>query len=185
MAHQDCRRNINGDRRFGMRSRYVPVGRRFALLLMFAVVLTAGLYSHQALANMPTESLTLLTAKGRFKLTVEVAETEAQKSLGLMFRNDVPRGTGMIFPYATPREITMWMRNTYVSLDMVFIRADGVVHRIAFATEPMSDAVVASQGKVVAVLELAAGEAAYYGLKPGDRVGFRTFPPLKPPGKTQ
>lgn len=131
-----------------------------------------------ALADMRVEPLRLQTSKGQFDLQVEVAETEAQKSYGLMFRTALPPGTGMIFPYETPREITMWMRNTYISLDMVFIRADGVVHRIEFGTEPLSETVVASRGPVTAVLEIAAGEAERYGLKPGDRVGFRTFPPL-------
>lgn len=127
---------------------------------------------------MPTEKLTLLTGKGRFELKVEVANTEAQKSLGLMYRKSVPRGTGMIFPYKRPQEITMWMRNTYVSLDMIFILANGVVHRIAFGTEPLSDTEVSSRGDVVAVLELPAGDAEHFGIKPGDRIGFSGFPPL-------
>lgn len=134
---------------------------------------------------MRVEPLKLVTDKGRFDLRVEVAETEAQKSHGLMFRTNLPQGTGMIFPYETPREITMWMRNTYISLDMVFIRADGVVHRIAFGTEPMSEEIVESRGKVSAVLEIAAGEAARYGLKPGDRVGFATFPPVPEPAPVE
>ncbi len=132
---------------------------------------------------MPTETLTLQTDKGRFTLRIEVAKTEAQKGLGLMFRREVPRDTGMLFPYARAREITMWMRNTYVSLDMVFINADGTVHRIAYGTEPMSEAVVASNGDVVAVLEIAAGEANRYGIKPGDQVWADSLGRSAPPSQ--
>lgn len=69
----------------------------------------------------------------------------------------------------------MWMRNTYISLDMIFIRADGIVHRIEAGTEPFSEAVIASHGNVAAVLELKAGIAAKVGLKPGDKVVHRLF----------
>jgi uncharacterized membrane protein (UPF0127 family) len=128
-----------------------------------------------AKSTFSVETLYLNTDTGRHRIEVEVAETSQQKALGLMFRTEVPPGTGMIFPYTQPQELTMWMRNTYVSLDMIFIRADGRVHRIAENTTPLSEDVVASYGKVTAVLELKAGEARRLGLKEGDRVEFRTF----------
>ena len=81
----------------------------------------------------------------------------------------------MLFFYETPQEITMWMRNTYIPLDMVFIRADGTVHRIEARTEPLSEDIIASRGDVVACLELAGGAAERLGLKPGDRVDHRLF----------
>lgn len=121
-------------------------------------------------AKMRRETLVLVTSGGEHKIEVEVAETPEEKSVGLMFRRSVPEGTGMLFPYETAHEVTMWMRNTYVPLDMVFIRGDGVVHRIEERTEPFSERVIASQGPVTAVLELAGGAAARLGLKPGDRV---------------
>jgi len=77
--------------------------------------------------------------------------------------------SGMLFFYETPQEITMWMRNTYIPLDMVFIRADGTVHRIEAMTEPLSERIIGSGGDVVACLELAGGAAQRLGLKPGDR----------------
>jgi uncharacterized protein len=85
----------------------------------------------------------------------------------------------MLFPFDAPHEIKMWMRNTYVSLDMVFIRADGVVHRIESRTEPLSERIISSNGPVTAVLELAAGAAGRLDLKAGDHVRhshFRTAP---------
>ena len=75
----------------------------------------------------------------------------------------------MLFLYPAPQEVTMWMKDTPVSLDMVFIRADGRVHRIEANTEPLSETIVRSKGGVAAVLELAAGSSARLGLKGGDR----------------
>jgi uncharacterized protein len=87
----------------------------------------------------------------------------------------LPDGAGMLFPSPAPREVSMWMRNTYIPLDMVFIRADGVIHRIEPMTEPLSENIVASNGPVLAVLELAGGAASRLGLKAGDVVRYRLF----------
>lgn len=124
---------------------------------------------------MREDRLTLVTATGRHDIVIEVAETAQQKTLGLMFRTNLPEDRGMLFPYGKAQEITMWMRNTYIPLDMVFIRADGVVHRIEARTEPLSERIIASSGPVAAVLELAGGVAAKLGLKPGDKVEHATF----------
>jgi|CeladaMinimDraft_18_1061708.scaffolds.fasta_scaffold00013_196 uncharacterized membrane protein (UPF0127 family) len=142
-----------------------------AVLLCFVFAVAAMLVVVPPLdAKMRRDTLVLVTATGEHKIEIEVAETPQEKAIGLMFRPNVPPNTGMLFPYETAQEITMWMRNTYVSLDMVFIRADGTVHRIEERTEPFSERTIPSQGPVTAVLELAAGEAARLGLKPGDRV---------------
>src|SRR5690606_32059987 len=110
----------------------------------------------------------LVTATGVHVLDVEIAETPEEQALGLMFRTELPDNRGMLFPHRTPRELTMWMRNTYIPLDMVFIRADGTVHRIEERTEPFSERIIASEGPVSAVLEIAGGAAARLGLKAGD-----------------
>ena len=119
---------------------------------------------------MRREKLDLITATGRHPFDVEVAESDEEKARGLMFRRSMPENAGMIFPYWPPQEATMWMRNTYLSLDMVFIAADGTVHRVEHGTEPFSERIIASEGKVVAVLELVAGVARRIGLKAGDKV---------------
>lgn len=106
---------------------------------------------------------------------MEVATALREKQLGLMFRTELADEKGMLFPYESPQEVTMWMRNTYIPLDMVFIRADGVVHRIEKRAEPMSERIIASDGEVTAVLELAGGAADRLGLKVGDRVRHPHF----------
>lgn len=148
-----------------------------ALFLLVAVLMSIA-FAPVAEA-FRKDKLTLKTAKGDHVIEIEVAETNEQKALGLMYRQKVPPNTGMLFPYDRPQELTMWMRNTYASLDMVFIKADGIVHRIEYDTEPLSERVIGSGGAVTAVLELAAGESKRLGLKPGDRVVYKTFKPAK------
>ncbi len=124
---------------------------------------------------MRQDRLQIVTASGTHTFTVEIAETPAQKERGLMFRRTLADDAGMLFPYTPPQEIAMWMRNTYISLDMVFIRADGTVHRIEKGTQPFSERVIASGGDVLAVLEIRAGISDRIGLKPGDRVVHPLF----------
>jgi uncharacterized membrane protein (UPF0127 family) len=130
-------------------------------------------------AKMRHETLVLVTSGGERKIDVEIAETPEEKALGLMFRTTLADTNGMLFPYKPAQEVEMWMRNTYIPLDMVFIRADGIVHRIEERAEPLSEAIIASHGPVAAVLELAGGAAERFGLKPGDQVLHKHFNPLK------
>ena len=131
-------------------------------------------------ADMQRDKLTLVTRSGDHVVTLEVAETAEEKARGLMFRRSLGEDAGMLFPYLPPQEATMWMRNTYISLDMVFIRADGLVHRIEAGTEPFSERTIASGGPVAAVLELSAGTAKRIGLAPGDRAVHKFFPASAP-----
>jgi uncharacterized membrane protein (UPF0127 family) len=149
-----------------------------------AIVAALFLFTHLALAfagaaslraEMRKDVLKLVTASGTHTFQIEVAETATEKARGLMFRTSLADDAGMLFPYAPPQEATMWMRNTYISLDMVFIRKNGVVHRIEMNTEPFSEAVIASNGDVAAVLELKAGTARRIGLKAGDKVLNKLF----------
>jgi uncharacterized protein len=124
---------------------------------------------------MRQDTLKLITAQGALVIDVEITESMEEKARGLMFRTRLPDNGGMLFSYDTAQEITMWMENTYIPLDMVFIRADGVVHRIEAWTEPFSRNIIASHGNVVACLELAGGAAQRFGLKAGDRVEYPLF----------
>ena len=154
---------------------------RAAPFLVVLALLAAGLV--QSAHAMRRETLKLITAQGTHTIDVEVTETPAEKAQGLMFRTRLADTGGMLFFYDTPQEITMWMRNTYIPLDMVFIRADGVVHRIEAMTEPLSERIIGSGGNVTACLELAGGAAQRLGLKPGDRVEHRFFKPAAKPAK--
>jgi uncharacterized membrane protein (UPF0127 family) len=164
-----------------MRLRNLSGAAQWAALLFVFVALTAH-FATPLDAKMRAERLWLLTSAGQeTPIDIEIALAPQEKALGLMFRTELADGRGMLFPYESPREVTMWMRNTYIPLDMVFIRADGVVHRIEKRAEPLSDRTISSHGPVTAVLELPGGAAERLGLKPGDRVRHSTFK-AKTPG---
>jgi uncharacterized protein len=120
-------------------------------------------------------ALAIDTAKGRFTFKVETADDEPERSRGLMFRKTMPADQGMLFVYPDDRDIAMWMKNTYISLDMVFINANGKVHSVAERTETLSERTIPSNGPVRAVLELNAGKASEIGLKAGDMVRHPAF----------
>jgi uncharacterized protein len=109
------------------------------------------------------------TETGAHSFDIEVMTTDGERAKGLMFRRALPEQSGMLFLYDRPQAATMWMKNTFIPLDMVFIAEGGAVHRIEANTEPFSTATISSEGDIIAVLELNAGEAARIGLKPGDR----------------
>jgi uncharacterized membrane protein (UPF0127 family) len=126
--------------------------------------------------RLATEPLVIVTRDGRrHAFTVEMAVDSSHQMIGLMFRPEVKPDEGMLFDWGAPRESSMWMRNTITSLDMVFIAADGRVHRIAERTVPLSLATVSSGGPVRATLELAAGITERLDIRPGDRVLHRIF----------
>ena len=92
-----------------------------------------------------------------------------------MFRKHLAEGRGMLFDFGHEQDIAMWMKNTYISLDMLFIRGDGRILRIAADTEPQSTRIIPSGGPVRAVLEVIAGTTRKLGIAPGDRVAFPIF----------
>lgn len=117
-----------------------------------------------------TGTLVLKTSSGDHSFNIEVMVTDQERALGLMFRRSLPEDGGMLFIYDPPQPATMWMRNTLIPLDIVFISVDGRVHRIESNAEPFSETLIPSDGDVVAVLELNGGEADKIGLKRGDKV---------------
>jgi uncharacterized membrane protein (UPF0127 family) len=126
--------------------------------------------------RLPTERMVIVTRDGRrHDFTVEMALTPDQQTVGLMFRAEVPANEGMIFDWGAPRESSMWMRNTLVPLDMLFIAADGRIHRIAERTVPLSLTPVDSRGPVRATLELQGGITERLDIRVGDRVLHRMF----------
>ncbi|HWP25048.1 MAG TPA: DUF192 domain-containing protein [Xanthobacteraceae bacterium] len=121
------------------------------------------------------QPLEIVTGNGVHVFAVEVARSDEERARGLMFRKELPEGRGMLFDFSPEQEVLMWMKNTYVSLDMIFIRADGRILRIAENTEPLSERTISSGGRVRAVLEVVAGTARKLGIAPGDRVAHPLF----------
>ena len=121
------------------------------------------------------EPLTVVTASGRHPFQVEVARDDATRAQGLMYRRSLSPDRGMLFDFKRVEPVSMWMQNTYVSLDMLFIRPDGTVARVAENTEPLSTRTIPSGEPVLAVLEVVAGTAARLGIKAGDRVEHPLF----------
>jgi hypothetical protein len=115
--------------------------------------------------------LTIRSATGSHLFTVEVAATPEQQEHGLMFYRSLGADQGMIFPYDPPQDVSFWMRNTLIPLDMIFIRADGTIARIARA-KALDETPVPAGEPVAAVLEIRAGRAAELGIREGDRVDW-------------
>ena len=123
-------------------------------------------------AGLEQVPLTIRSGTRTHSFTVEVARTPEEQANGLMHRQSLAPDKGMIFPYAPPQDIAFWMKNTLVPLDMIFIRADGTIARIADNTVPMSLDPVPSLEPVAAVLEIPGGRSAELGLQPGDKVSW-------------
>ncbi len=121
------------------------------------------------------EEAEIVTKTGVRSFQVEIATTDEERMKGLMYRQSVPEGTGMLFDFGKEQIVVMWMKNTPASLDMIFIRADGTIARIAENTTPFSEARINSGSPVKGVLEVVAGTARKYGIAPGDKVGHRFF----------
>jgi uncharacterized protein len=129
-----------------------------------------------AAAKMRQDTLKIVSGGGvEHSFSIEVASTDREKALGLMFRTELSDGQGMLFPYAVERGLQMWMHNTYIPLDMLFIRADGTITRIEERAEPLSDRVISSGAPVLAVLEIPGGASARLGIKAGDKVRYPIF----------
>ncbi|RTE88616.1 MULTISPECIES: DUF192 domain-containing protein [Bradyrhizobium] len=141
-----------------------------------AILVAAGCAVATAPAGAASfQPLEIVTRNGVQVFSVEMATTEQEKKTGLMYRKELADGKGMLFDFSPEQEVSMWMDNTYVSLDMIFIRADGRILRIAEKTEPLSRRIISSGGPARAVLEVVAGTVQKYGIRVGDRVGHPLF----------
>jgi hypothetical protein len=156
---------------------------RIALLFVFIVVFMAmapaGLAQTaepEDLDAFPRQSLTIVTGKKpAVEYQVWLADSPRRQAQGLMFVRSLPAGRGMLFVYESPRPIGMWMKNTYIPLDMLFIGADGAIQQIVENTTPHSLDVIRSNQPALAVLEIAGGEARRLGIKPGQRISHPAF----------
>lgn len=125
--------------------------------------------------TLRTEPLKIGTARGQWRFVVEMADTDATREAGLMCRPHLAPEAGMLFDFKTPQDVSFWMKNTIIPLDMLFIARDGRVVSIARNAIPENETPIPSGGRVTGVLELRGGRAAEIGAAPGDRVTQRIF----------
>jgi uncharacterized membrane protein (UPF0127 family) len=158
-----------------MRYRVPVMSRQFLVLLSALFVMSASAELVRPSMAAEQQTLEIASKSGVHVFSVELAVTDEERERGLMFRKQLPEGQGMLFDFKREQEVSMWMENTYVPLDMIFIRKDGRILRIAENTEPLSRAIISSRGQVLAVLEVLGGTANKLGIAAGDRVGAPMF----------
>lgn len=137
---------------------------------------SAAGFQPQQLRGFERREITIERRDGRDSFHVWLALTPAQQQQGLMWIRELPRDAGMLFMHAAPRPMDMWMKNTYVPLDMLFFDADGRISHIHRNATPRSESIISSGGMVAGVLELLAGEADRRGIRIGDRITLPRLP---------
>jgi uncharacterized protein len=142
----------------------------FALVLTLASAATFG-------ANLPRDVLLVETASSQYRFEVEVADDPGERAQGLMYRRSLADNAGMLFIYPRPQPVEFWMKNTPLPLDIVFVRQDGTIARIAENTVPMSEDLIPSGEPVRAVLEVKGGTMRQLGVAAGDRVRNASYFP--------
>ncbi len=156
----------------------VRVSGAIRIVSLVLVLAAPALSTAAQTAGFPRAELIVETRTDKLRLTVEVARTLAQRAQGLMFRTKLDPQSGMLFLFESEGEVAMWMKNTLISLDMLFIGRDERIKRIVPRTTPLSEKTIQSGEPAQAVLELAAGSAARLGISVGDRVRFRDLKTL-------
>jgi uncharacterized protein len=153
------------------------------LLLAFCIATTGSLADAPLpLSAFPQSTLQIATPDARLhRFTVWIADNDRYRAQGLMFVKEMPADAGMLFLYPAPQRISMWMKNTLIPLDMIFIHADGRVSSVAANTTPMSEKIIESSEPVFAVLELKGGTAARLNIKRGAIVAHEAFKGTKAP----
>jgi uncharacterized protein len=153
--------------------------RRYLLIVVSGLLATAlALALPPGTANAKgarVETIVIETASGHHSFATEIADTEPLRSRGLMFRRHIAADHAMLFVWETPIEAAMWMKNTYIPLDMLFVASDGHIAHIAANTTPQSLEIITAGKPVRAVIELAGGTAARLGIRPGDVIRHPLF----------
>jgi uncharacterized protein len=121
------------------------------------------------------EPLSVVTSSSATLFSAEIADTDELRERGLMFRHVLPKDSAMLFDFGKPRPAAMWMKNTYIALDMLFVRADGTIAALAENTEPFSTQIISVEEPVKGVVELAAGTVKRLGIKRDDKVYHEIF----------
>jgi uncharacterized protein len=143
---------------------------KWALVAAFLVAVCATVGARVPARAAGEATIEIVSSSGVHAFSVELATNDAERERGLMFRKDLPEGHGMLFDFQQDQPVAFWMHNTYIPLDMIFIRGDGRILHIAEEAKPLSDNLIPSGGPVRAVLEVIGGTARNLGIAPGDRV---------------
>lgn len=151
-----------------------------AVVALFLVGASAPVFAAQTASQQTvkfsSEPLSITSPKGAVHaFTIELALTELQREYGLMYRDSMPTDHGMLFDFGAPRPVMMWMKNTKLSLDMLFLDRNGVVTHIQENAVPYSEAIISSGGPVAYVIELNAGIVRKLGLAVGDKAVSATI----------
>jgi uncharacterized protein len=144
-------------------------------LVSLALLVLALSLSTEAIRADGEQTVEIASKGGVHIFSVEVVDNDADRAKGLMYRKELPEGRGMLFDFHRDQEVSFWMQNTYIPLDMIFIRGDGRILRIEENTEPLSTRMIPSRGPVRAVLEVIGGTSRKLGIAPGDRVAAPIF----------
>ena len=147
--------------------------RIFILMLSFAGFSISAF--SQGVMTFDKSKLSVITSTGQKNFEVEMAVSDQQQSQGLMYRRSMAANAGMLFDYGALRHIQMWMKNTYIPLDMIFIGPKGKIINIVERTIPHSESIISSKGRARAVLELNSGTVSRLGIKTGDTVIHSIF----------
>jgi uncharacterized membrane protein (UPF0127 family) len=153
--------------------------RAFAVLLALSAVPACSAPAEAPLAAVERSAaglqqvpLTIRSGERLHRFTVELATTPEEQARGLMHRQSLEPNRGMLFPYEAPQPASFWMKNTLIPLDIIFVRPDGTIARIAGNTVPMSLEPIPSLEPVAAVLEIPGGRSAELGISAGDTVSW-------------
>ncbi len=142
----------------------------FAAFALFGLLVAAG-----PLPAAEPQTLEIASKTGVHPFAVELVENEADRAKGLMYRKVLPEGQGMLFDFHREQDVSFWMQNTYIPLDMIFIKADGRIANIVENTEPLSTKLIPSRAPVRGVLEVIGGTSRKLGIAVGDRVAHPIF----------
>ena len=140
---------------------------------MWTVLLVGG--PCYAQSTFPTSKLVIEGGGTSQKFSIELAVTRSQKAMGLMYRRSLPQKNGMLFVYKPNSKISMWMKNTFIALDMLFINSRGRINYIYEGAVPLSEKLITGEFRARAVLELNAGAVSEFGIKVGDLVRHQIF----------
>lgn len=150
--------------------------RKFFLYVIFPFILTIAMSSTvMAQTNFPSDELSIKSKDNVYDFQIELALDDSHRQYGMMFRNSMDDMSGMLFVYDEKRRLSMWMKNTFISLDILFIDDDGTILRIAHSRQPRSLSLIRSGGAAKAVLELKGGIAKSLGITEGDVIIHSTF----------